>query len=39
MRCHNCGEYLLEDPVMKKVDAILDGIDHDVELETLTYAA
>ncbi|MFQ5672155.1 MAG: type II toxin-antitoxin system MqsA family antitoxin [Nitrospinales bacterium] len=38
-QCQNCGEYLLEDPVMKKVDAILGGIDHDVELEILTYAA
>lgn len=39
IQCQNCSEYLLEDHVMEKVDIILNGIDRDVELEILTYAA
>ncbi len=39
VQCQNCSEYLLEDHVMEKVDTILNGIDQNVELKILTYAA
>jgi YgiT-type zinc finger domain-containing protein len=39
LQCQNCNEYLIEDPVMEKVDYILDKIDKTVELEILNYAA
>ena len=35
----NCGEYLVDDPVMQKVDGILKRIDKTTELEVLSYAA
>ncbi|MBU0568660.1 YgiT-type zinc finger protein [bacterium] len=27
LQCQNCNEYLIEDPVMGKVDSILDKVD------------
>jgi len=39
LQCANCGEYLIEDPVMEKVDRILRGIDRTTELEVLSYVA
>ena len=27
LQCQNCNEYLIEDPVMWKVDSILDKVD------------
>jgi len=38
LQCQNCNEYLIEDPVMEKVDHILDKIDRTTELEILSYA-
>ena len=38
LQCQNCNEYLLEDPVMEKVDNILGRIDKTAELEILSYA-
>lgn len=38
LQCRNCNEYLIEDAVMEKVDAILNKIDKTAELEVLTYA-
>ena len=38
LQCQNCNEYLIEDPVMEKVDRIIDKIDKTVELEILSYA-
>lgn len=38
LQCQNCNEYLIEDPVMEKVDRILDKIDKTAELEILSYA-
>ena len=35
----NCGEYLLEDMVMAKIEDVLDHVDSSVELEILRYAA
>lgn len=39
LQCRNCGEYLIEDAVMVRVDAILKNIGTDVEVEILSYAA
>ena len=38
LQCRNCGEYLIEDMVMEKVDRILSKIDKTTELEVLSYA-
>ena len=38
LQCQNCNEYLIEDPVMEKVDCILGRIDKTAELEILSYA-
>ena len=34
-----CGEYLLEDAVMARVEEKLQGVDASAELETVRYAA
>ncbi len=39
LQCESCGEYLLEDPVMRRVDEILERADTDAELEIIRYAA
>jgi len=39
LQYRNCSEYLIEDPVMKRVDAILASVDTTVELEILSYVA
>ena len=39
LHCGNCGEYLLEDPVMEKVETILAGVQQGAELEVVHYAA
>ena len=39
LQCNNCGEYLLEDAVMERVDQILEKIDVAAELEIIRYAA
>ena len=38
LQCGNCNEYLVEDPVMEKVDTILNKVDKTAELEILSYA-
>ena len=38
LQCQNCNEYLIEDAVMEKVDALLNKIDKTAELEILAYA-
>jgi len=37
LQCRNCNEYLIEDPIMMRVDAILEKIDKTAELEVLNY--
>lgn len=37
LQCLNCNEYLIEDPVMGKIDCILSQIDKTAELEILSY--
>lgn len=39
LQCQNCNEYLIEDPIMETVDAILSKVDRTAELEILSYAA
>lgn len=38
-QCKNCNEYLLDDPVVKRVDEILEKVDTAAELEVIKYAA
>ncbi len=39
LQCGGCREYLLEDPVLQRVDEILGGTDGRAELEIIRYAA
>jgi len=39
LQCNQCGEYLLEDPVMVRVEKLLEGVDASAELEIVRYAA
>ena len=39
LQCNNCNEYLLDDPVMKRVDELLEKVDTAAELEVIRYAA
>jgi YgiT-type zinc finger domain-containing protein len=39
LNCANCGEYLLEDPVMERVEGILARVQDGAELEVVHYAA
>jgi len=38
LQCCNCSQYLIEDPVVARVDSILEKIDKTAELEVLSYA-
>ncbi len=38
-QCERCNEYLLEDPVMGRVEAMINKVDEAAELEILKYAA
>ncbi len=39
LQCGSCGEYLIQDPVMAQVDAMLAKADERAELEIMSYAA
>ena len=39
LQCGNCTEYLIEDPVMHRVDQILASVASGAELEVIPYAA
>lgn len=39
LQCDNCTEYLLEDPVMERVEQILEKVNTSAELEVISYAA
>ncbi len=39
MQCDGCIEYLIEDPVMAKVDELLSRVDRSMELEVVRFAA
>ena len=38
-QCEACSEYLIEDSVFAKVEALLSGVDASVELEIIPFAA
>jgi len=39
LQCENCGEYLIEDNVMARVEQMLAKVDSASELEIIRYAA
>ena len=39
LQCRACREYLIEDPVMERIDAMLGNADSTAELEVIRYAA
>lgn len=39
LQCSNCQEYLLEDPVMQRVEEKLSNVSTTAELEILKYVA
>lgn len=39
LQCENCGEFLIEDPVMEWVESILEKVNETAELEIVKYAA
>lgn len=39
LACGNCGQFLLEDPVMDRVETILARVQDGAELEVVHYAA
>ncbi len=39
IQCDGCSEYLLDDPVLKRVDGIIEKMDVAAELEIVRYAA
>lgn len=39
LQCDSCSEYLLDDPVLKRVEKILGNADTVAELEVIRYAA
>ena len=39
LQCENCNEYLIDDPVMSRVEDILERVSVDAELEIIRYAA
>ena len=39
LQCDECGEYLLEDGVMARVEEMIEHSDASAELEILRYAA
>jgi YgiT-type zinc finger domain-containing protein len=39
LQCEACREYLIEDPVMARIDTLLSRADSTAELEVIHYAA
>lgn len=39
LQCTNCREYLIEAPIMKRVDVILGNVSETAELEVVRFAA
>jgi len=39
LQCTSCSEYMLEDPVMRRVDELLGLANDRAELEIIRYAA
>lgn len=39
LQCENCSEYFLEDPVMDRVEQMLQKVNAAAELKVIRYAA
>jgi YgiT-type zinc finger domain-containing protein len=39
LQCQNCAEYLIEDPVMDRIEQLLSKVDRAAELEIIQFAA
>jgi hypothetical protein len=39
LQCDSCSAYLIDDPVMERVEEILKKVDTAAELEVIRYAA
>lgn len=39
LQCSRCPQYLLEDPVLARVDQMLRRVEGGIELEVIRYAA
>ncbi len=39
LQCESCSEYLIEDPVMGRVETMMGRVDKEAELEIVRYAA
>jgi YgiT-type zinc finger domain-containing protein len=37
LECPNCKEYLIEDPIMDKVESFIKGVDEKTELEIVAF--
>ncbi|MCY4579186.1 MAG: type II toxin-antitoxin system MqsA family antitoxin [Chloroflexi bacterium] len=37
-QCSNCGQYLIDDPVIERVESIIKEVDSGTELEIVQYA-
>ena len=39
LQCKSCREFMLDDPVMERVETLLNRVDRGAELEIFKYAA
>jgi YgiT-type zinc finger domain-containing protein len=39
LQCRNCVEYLIDDPVMARIEELLSSVDRAAELEIIQFAA
>jgi YgiT-type zinc finger domain-containing protein len=39
VQCQNCAQYLIEDPVLNRIDQILATVNAAAEVEIIQYAA
>ena len=39
LQCDQCAEYVIEDPIMERVDALLEKVDQAAVLEIVQFAA
>ncbi len=39
LQCQSCTEYMIEDPVMDRIDELLSTVDAAAELEIIRFAA
>jgi len=39
LQCERCSEFLIEDPVLERVDMMIANVGEDAELKVLKFAA